>query len=182
MGPLVALLLATGCRVSEALWLDWGTEGLDLKSSPPLVHVQRSKTRAGIRELPLDERAAAVLLIHFVATAAVEGLPVFCDEDGQRPPRHGRVRSGLRRVAVEAGLPGLTPHVLRHARATWLASAGVHSVTAAALLGHADGGALFGRVYAHPGKADAVAAMEAVEKMRRGSAGSPPVRVNRRTA
>ena len=181
LGPLVALLLATGCRVSEALWLDWGPEGLDLESSPPLVHVKRSKTRAGIRELPLDNRAAAVLLTHLVATSAVEGQPVFCDEDGHRLPRHGRVRFGLKRVAAAAGLPGVTPHVLRHARATWLASAGVHSVTAAALLGHADGGALFGRVYAHPGKTDALDAMEAVEKMRRRSAGSPPP-VDRRTA
>jgi integrase len=181
LGPLVALLLATGCRVSEALWVDWGPEGLDLESSPPLVHVQRSKTRAGIRELPLDDRAAAVLLTHLVATSAVEGQPVFCDENGHRLSRHGRVRFGLKRVAAAAGLPGVTPHVLRHARATWLASAGVHSVTAAALLGHADGGALFGRVYAHPGKTDALDAMEAVEKMRRRSAGSPPP-VDRRTA
>lgn len=181
LGPLVALLLATGCRVSEALWMDWGPQGVDLTSSPPLVHVQRSKTRAGIRELPLDERAAAVLLAHFVATASVDGQPVFRDESGRRLNRHGRVRSGLKRVAAAAGLPGVTPHVLRHARATWLASAGVHSATAAALLGHADGGALFGRVYAHPGKTDAVAAMDAVEKMRRLSAGSA-ARVKRRTA
>lgn len=171
MAPLITLLLSTGCRISEALELTWG-DGLDLEATPPIVRVHRAKTRAGVRELPLDATAASILRAYRDDVAARRGAPVFARADGMPLARHGLVRQAFRRLAKAAEIDGLTPHVLRHARATWLASAGVHSATAAALLGHADGGSLFGRVYAHPGKTDAEAATEAVEALRRAWAGS----------
>lgn len=166
MAPLVALLLSTGCRISEALELRWD-DTLDLEASPPVVRVERSKTRAGIRELPIDLGTRRILEAHRVAAQGATSERVFRRADGAGLGRHGLVRQAFRRIAKSAGVEGTTPHVLRHARASWLASAGVHPVTAAALLGHADGGALFGRVYAHPGKTDAVAAVEAVDALRR---------------
>jgi len=49
--------------------------------------------------------------------------------------------------AVLAGLPGVTPHVLRHTAATWMAQAGVSLVQIAGYLGNS--AATVERVYAH---------------------------------
>jgi integrase len=169
LGPLVALLLGSGCRVSEALGLVWGTEGLDLASEPPLVHVQRetTKTEAGARTVPLDAQTTAVLRRHRLACGRpADGAPVFPDQDGQPLARWGRVRFGLKRVAAAAGLADVSAHTLRHTHATWLASAGVPAPVAAARLGHADGGALFMRVYAHPGASEGETALRASEAFR----------------
>ena len=88
LGPLVALLLATGCRVSEALWLDWGPRVWISSPAHRSCTSRGRRPEPGIRDLPLDERAAAVLRSHFIETEAVEGQPVFCDEDGH-PSRRG---------------------------------------------------------------------------------------------
>ena len=157
------------------------------------VRIARSttKTDAGARTVPLDSRAAAVLRRHFLATGRPGGgSPVFADDQGRPLTRSGRVRFGLDRVARAARVgrrvdveqpaaapakgrkrkrpaPALSAHVLRHAHATWLAQAGVPPAAAAARLGHADGGALFLRVYAHPNATDGAAALAALEDLRR---------------
>jgi integrase len=61
------------------------------------------------------------------------------------------VKTGTRAAAVRAGLPGVTPHILRHWAATWMAIARVPMDEIARLLGHGDP-KLTARVYAkfHP--------------------------------
>jgi len=170
LGPLVALLVGSGCRVSEALGLDWGPDGLDLADEPPVVRIGRASTKseAGVRRVPLDSETAGALRRHFLASGRPPvGAPVFADENGRRLPRHGRVRFGLERVARAAGLSGVTAHVFRHAHASWLASAGVPASVAAARLGHADGGVLWLGTYAHPAAADATAALDALSALKR---------------
>lgn len=169
LGPLVGLLLGTGCRISEALGLVWGPEGLDLTSEPALMHVRRetTKTDAGERAIPLDSETVSALLRHRLACGRPpDGAPVFSDAAGRALERSGRVRFGLVRVAAAAGLSGVTAHTLRHSHATWLAAAGVPAPAAAARLGHSDGGALFMRVYAHPGTTEGEAALRALEAFR----------------
>jgi len=153
LGPLVTLLLASGCRISEALALVWGPEGLDLDAEQPQARISResTKTDAGARSIPLDVAAVRVLRRHRLATGRPpDGAPVFADDAGRPAVRSGRVRFGFKRAAEASGLRGLTFHGLRHTHATWLASAGIPAAIAAARLGHSDGGALFLRVYAHP--------------------------------
>jgi integrase len=47
----------------------------------------------------------------------------------------GRMNTAFRRVALDAGLPDVTPHTLRHTAATWLMQAGVDPWAAAGYLG-----------------------------------------------
>jgi len=169
VAPLVALLAGTGCRIGEALGLDWGPGGLDLDADPPVARIRRetTKTDAGAREIVLDRETAALLRRHRLASGRpADGTPVFCDERGRRLARSGRVRFGLRRAAAAAGLPGVTPHVLRHAHATWLAlSPTVPDAAAARRLGHADAG-FYQRRYVHAGDADQTAVVEALAAYR----------------
>lgn len=169
LGPLVVLLLGSGCRISEALGLEWGPEGLDLEGEPPTASIGRAatKTDAGERVIPLDADLVPVLRRHRLASGRPpDGAPVFTDERGRALARSGRVRFGFARVTEAAGLQGLTLHGLRHTHATWLAAANVSPPIAAHRLGHADGGALFMRVYAHPGKAEGESALHSLQMLR----------------
>ncbi len=169
LGPLVALLLGSGCRITEAVRLVWGPEGLDLSAEPPVIHIRRdtTKTEAGARTIPLDTETASALRRHRLALGRPEDeMPVFVDQRGRAIDRSGCARFGIRRIADAAGLPNVSPHVLRHSHATWLAAAGVAPTVAAARLGHADGGSLFMRVYVHPGSAEAKQALTALGAFR----------------
>ena len=48
------------------------------------------------------------------------------------------VKTGTRAAARRAGLPGVTPHILRHTAATWMALNGVSMDDIARFLGHGD--------------------------------------------
>ena len=75
-------------------------------------------------------------------------------------PLHAQ--KSLDRACAAVGSPRLTHHDLRDAFATTCIEAGVDIPTVAAWLGHADGGALLMRVYAHHRRAHSVAQMEKV--------------------
>lgn len=168
MAPLVALLVATGARISEALALTWGPLGLDLDGDPPRARITRAttKTNAGARAIPLERAYVAVLRRHRLASGRpAGGALVFADDDGKPLGRGGRVRSGLRRVFRAAGVEGFGPHVLRHSQGTWLGSAGVPAAALAARLGHTDP-AFTMRRYVKPSPADLAAAPDALAALR----------------
>ncbi len=58
------------------------------------------------------------------------------------------VKTGIRGAAAAAGLEGVSPHVLRHTAATWMAQRGVNLWDVAGFLGHRDT-RLVERVYGH---------------------------------
>jgi integrase len=75
--------------------------------------------------------------------------------------RVASVKTGTRAAATRANLPGVTPHILRHTAATWMAMRGVPMDVIARLLGHGDV-RVTQRVYAKYGPEylrDAVAAI-----------------------
>lgn len=168
MAPLVAFLVATGARVSEALGLTWGPEGLDLEADPPRARIARgtTKTAAGARTIPLEHAYAALLRRHRLASGRpADGAYVFADAGGQRLARGGRVRAGFARVSRVAGIEGFGPHLLRHSQGTWLGSAGVPAAALAARLGHTDP-AFTMRRYVKPSTADLAAAPDALAALR----------------
>lgn len=50
----------------------------------------------------------------------------------------GSIKKAFARTCERAGLPGVTPHTLRHTAASWMAEAGVPMPEIASFLGHSD--------------------------------------------
>jgi integrase len=63
MAPLLAVLLATGARISEALGLTWSDVRLD---ASPTVTIRRetTKTDAGARVIAIEDEHAGLLRQH----------------------------------------------------------------------------------------------------------------------
>ena len=61
--------------------------------------------------------------------------------------RVGSIKVGFRNAAIRAGLVGVTPHVLRHTAATWMAQKGVRLELIAGYLGNS--AATVERTYSH---------------------------------
>lgn len=167
MAPLVSLLLGSGLRVSEALALTWGHDGLDLTAEPAVVTVKSGKTSAATRVLPIDTDTATTMRAHYLAWGRpATGTPVFQKANGEPYDRSGAPRSGLERVRKAAGLEGVGFHVTRHSHATWLASAAMPDTALAARMGHADAG-FTKRRYAHAMAADTDQAPALLEQVRK---------------
>ena len=138
MAPLVAALLATGCRITEVLGLTWGPAGIDLKAKTITIARDTTKSDAGARTVGIEAEYLQALRAHALATGRPKnGTHVFTNERGEPLTRDGRVRSGLRRLRKTTGVD-FTAHVLRHTQGSQLAAAGYSATEIAARLGHAD--------------------------------------------
>lgn len=147
------LALATGMRLGEILALTWDNIDFDLG----VIHVNRSmtycasghlfqepKTRAARRRIPVDEKTLTVLRQHKKDQAAQrlkagprwENYNLVCCTRLGRPLRHADVYHRLRPLALEAGVPVLRFHDLRHTHATVLLRQNVHPKVVAERLGH----------------------------------------------
>ncbi len=148
-------LAYTGCRLSEAQGVTWA----DVDFKRGILRVRGSKTEAANREVPLIPAAKALLerldtARHKAATLAVDGVAGI--EPHGKVLHVGEAGKSLARACQKLGVELLTHHDLRDAFATAAIEAGVDIPTVAAWLGHADGGALLMRVYAHHRRAHSV--------------------------
>ena len=129
---LLNLLYYTGCRVSEALGLQWR----DLRMEPP-VHVATIHGKGGrTRHVGLPPVCVQSLQRIRPDRAEPDG-PVFRTRTGRAMSRHeaGKmVRAAARRAGIE--LP-VSPHWLRHAHATHALDRGAPAHLVQATLGHA---------------------------------------------
>jgi integrase len=153
---LIATLVLAGPRASEACGMLW--RDVDLANSR--IHVGRSKTQAGLREIPLLPLLRDELAAHKAAS------PQTGPDDLVFPTATGRSRDKdnirnrvLRPVAKRADellgerghspLPkGLTAHKLRHSFASVLVACGEDPASVMAQLGHTDARFTL-RVYTH---------------------------------
>lgn len=138
----------TGCRLSEARSVTWA----DVDFDRGLIRVRGTKTGSANREVPMIPAARALLekLLSFRETVrgeAVDGKVLVV----------GEAMRSLARACRKVGTGTLSHHDLRDAFATTAIEAGVDIPTVAAWLGHADGGALLMRVYAHHRRAHSLA-------------------------
>lgn len=179
-GPLLGFLLASGCRIGEALGLRWGD--IDFKAGTVRIERQvaelrckpvesEPKTKAGIRTIVLP--AWGVELLHKQKTMVAQwrlqsGTP-FTWPDRVFPtnvgtvPLQGNVRRALHEACDRLSLPRIRTHDLRHLHLSMLAMAGVPVRVAQQRAGHATP-AVTMAVYSHVlGDADRQAA-EALER------------------
>jgi integrase len=112
---LLRFLACTGCRVSEALGLDW--RDVDLAAGRAILW--EGETKGGNRRIVALPPAAIAMLEALPARAG----RVFLDHHG-KPYRDsgtygGQIKSAWRTACRKAGIVGFTPHHLRHTWASW---------------------------------------------------------------
>jgi integrase len=169
---LLLFLMLSGCRISEALLLDWTDVDLGARW---LVFRNTKRGKRGADQ-PGEDRGVP---IHHQLVIALANLPVASDGPNRGPRRQGRVfvaptgkpyadreayggGARLKRawdgVCRRAGITGLHIHDLRHTCATWLLMAGVQAEVRDEILGH--GSSETGRRYAHVPRPLPMAAIE----------------------
>ena len=137
--PVVALLVLTGMRQSEARELRWGAVDLDAGT----LTVVKAKTPLGLRVIDLAPQAIDVLRTQRAALGRVGVHPdayVFPGEIADHVSEYAVIRE-LRRLCKQLSLyvgdelRPLKPHELRHTVASLLLQANVPSRHVAAMLG-----------------------------------------------
>lgn len=112
--PIVTFMFSTGCRVSEALYLDW--QDVDLANSRLVFWDTKNSDNRGI---PLNERAVETIAAMPHRTGAVFRRP-----DGQ-PYAHrngeggGQLKTAWKSMLKRAQVSDFRPHDTRHTWASW---------------------------------------------------------------
>ena len=154
---LVIFLLHTGLRLQEALDLRLGD--LAIGERKGLMTVQQGKGRKQ-RSVPLNAEARKALQDWLSVRPQVKSeyiwVAVENDQVGALSSRS--VQRVILRLGQDAGLPSLTPHVLRHTFGKNLIDSGVGLEKVAALLGHANLNTT--RIYITPNQNDLEQAVE----------------------
>jgi integrase len=148
----LVLALYTAARAAAILDLTWPQ--VDFAGNLiDLGAVAGGKSRAIV---PMGPTLKAELL----KARELATCPFVIEHGGQQV---ASVKTGTRAAAVRAGLPGVTPHILRHTAASWMARKGVPMRDIAKYLGHGDS-RITERTYAKHSPdwlRDAAAALEA---------------------
>ena len=133
---MLELVYGCGLRVTEAVELTAG--GLHLDQGYLTVVGKGSKERA----VPVGSKATAAIEEYLARARGVldpagRARALFLGRGGRRLTRQGFWKR-LRTLALKAGLPHLSPHVLRHSFATHLVEGGADLRSVQLMLGHAD--------------------------------------------
>lgn len=127
---LLALLVDTGLRASEACGLDLGD--VDLNTS--LLRVRKAKGGRE-RELPFGRAARAALLGYLARRGELPTVALFVSHFGDRLNRSDLHRI-LKRAGERAGIANVHPHRLRHSAATLFLRGGGNIFSLQRMLGH----------------------------------------------
>lgn len=131
------IALSTGARRTAVLELTWDRVDFDRR----LINLRKgSQTGKGRAIVPMTDT-----LYEALRSAREVSQTDHVVEYGGQPI--ASVKRGFARAVRLAGLSGVTPHVLRHTAATWMAESGVSMGEIAAFLGHSDS-RITERVYA----------------------------------
>lgn len=127
----IALSIATGARQSALLELTW--KRVDFEKG--LISLPRGDSEDTVRKsravVPMNTRARRYLRVLHAARQTGHVI-----EWGAQRVRS--VKKGFATAARKAGLQDITPHVLRHTAASWMAMAGVPMLQISRYLGHSD--------------------------------------------
>ncbi|WP_454686887.1 tyrosine-type recombinase/integrase [Agrobacterium leguminum] len=126
----IRLLIATGARNTAALELTWDRVDMDRR----IINLRNpfdKARRKGRATIPMNDQ-----LYMDIAIAKKAALSPFVVEWAGKPV--GSIKKGLKAAAVAAGLPEVSPHVLRHSAAVWLAEDGHPMSEISQFLGHSN--------------------------------------------
>lgn len=127
---IAQFLLATGCRLNEALTAQWSL--IDRKNRVWRVAASNSKSKKS-RAVPLTD--AALKALDEIGTEGRYEHVFVNEETGLR---YTHIRHTWIRLRKKAGLPWLRMHDLRHSFASMLVNAGQSLYTVQECLGHSD--------------------------------------------
>lgn len=127
----IALSLATAARQSALLELTWDRVDLDRRRITLALGDSEDEARKRRATVPMNKRAYRYLRV--LRQAAT------CDHviewGGHRVLS---IKKGFAGACERAGLEGVTPHILRHTAASWMAEKGVDMFRISRFLGHSD--------------------------------------------
>lgn len=135
----IRLALHTAGRPSSILGLVWNRVD-EARQRIILDDPHRDRTAKGRATVPLAES-----VLCYLQEARSSALTEYVIEWAGRPV--GSIKKAIARAAERAGLNGVTPYMLRHTAAVWMAEAGVPMAEIAQYLGHNNPGTTY-RVYA----------------------------------
>jgi integrase len=135
----ILLALYTAGRPSSILDLVWSRVDMEAMRIC-LDNPSRDRTAKGRATVPL-----APALVQHLIQARSAALTEHVIEWAGQPLRS--IKKGIGRTAERAGLKGVTPYVLRHTAAVWMAEAGVPMEEIAQFMGHTSPAVTF-RTYA----------------------------------
>lgn len=124
----IRLMLSTAARVTAVLELTW--DRVDLERGQVNLRTGDGQ-RKGRAIVPTTESLHAALL-----EARKGALSNYVVEWTGGPVKS--IKKGFKAAALEAGLSGVSPHVLRHTAAVHMAEAGITMDEIAQYLGHSD--------------------------------------------
>lgn len=127
----IALSISTGARQSALLELTWDRVDMKrrmIKLSRGEAIDEQMKSRAVV---PMNRRAYRYLRVLEAAATS----PYVIEWAGHRVLS---IKKGFATAATKAGLRGVTPHILRHTAASWMAMGGVPMFDISRYLGHSD--------------------------------------------
>lgn len=125
----IILALSTAARTSALLELTWDRVDFERRQIQLSKFEDAENKRRAL--VPMTQRAYEALQTHYKARTTE-----YVIEYGGGPV--GSILAAFKRTAVKAGLSDVTPHVLRHSSAVWLAEAGVPMSEISQYLGHSN--------------------------------------------
>lgn len=129
LGPIVRLLLLTGCRKRELLDAKWSE--IDMDKQVWRIPMERAKT-SKTRHVPLSGQAMAVLQ----SLRRWNGCDFVVPNPDTRKP-YWSIHFSWDRARKAAGLSDVRIHDCRHSFASWLVEAGYSIYIVSKALGHA---------------------------------------------
>lgn len=126
----ITLALGTGGRSAALLGLTWDRVDFE-RGLIDLRDPEMTQPHKGRAITPINRMVRAALL-----EAKAGALSPFVIEWAGK--RVGSVKKGLATAATKAGLPKVSPHMLRHSAAVHMAEAGIPMEEIAQYLGHSD--------------------------------------------